>query len=178
MNNQNHYKSWSSLNQQLTGLLCNALKDRITYFYTTYSEVHNAYGRAAIRLDGKELVQFTWDKHYEQEIEENELYTSSDLTYEQTETFLKPFFDHDCILGNYDFLNAVSAFRDINIADALISDDCMIRILAILDRRCGKRTLQRLIDSHECDSWPDWAKQFAIIRFEAEKLPYRRMARI
>ena len=161
MNNRNHYKSWSSLNQQLTGLLCNALKDRITYFCTTYSEVHNAYGRAAIRLDGKELVQFTWDKHYE-----------------QTEAFLKSFFDHDCILGNYDFLNAVSAFREINIADALISDDCMIRILAILDRRCGKRTLQRLIDSHECDSWPDWAKQFAIIRFEAEKLPYRRMARI
>lgn len=72
-------------------------------------------------------------------------------------------------------MNAVSTFRDMSIADALISDDYIVRILAVLDRRCGKRTLERMIASRECDFWPDWAKQFAYIRFEAEGLNERRM---
>ncbi|MBQ2955785.1 MAG: hypothetical protein IJE08_04910 [Clostridia bacterium] len=176
MNHRNHYKSWSSLNQQLTGLLCDSLKGRITYFLTHYSDVHNIYGRAAIRLDGQELAQFTWAKDYEREIEEGEVYASSDMTDEELSAFLKPFFDKNCVLGKWDFLNAVSAFRDMSIQDALTSDDCIIRIFAILDRRCGKRTLQRLIDAHECDSWPDWARQFADIRFDAEGLSPERRA--
>lgn len=170
MNSRNHYKSWSFLNRQLSALLCDSLRDRITYFLTSYSEVHNAYGRAAIRLDGKELVQFTWDKHYEQELEESSLYASSDMTSEERDSFLKPFFDKNCVLGNYDFLNAVSAFRDMSIADALASDDYIIRVLAVLDRRCGKRTLERMIKAREYESWPGWAKQFACIRFHAEGL--------
>lgn len=170
MSLRNHYKSWSSLNRQLSGLLCDSLRDRITYFLTSYSEVHNAYGRAAIRLDGKELVQFTWNRHYEQELEESSLYASSNMTSEETDAFLKPFFDKNCVLGNYDFLNAVSAFRDMSIADALASDDYIVRVLAVLDRRCGKRTLQRMLGTGECESWPGWAKQFASIRFNAEGL--------
>lgn len=176
MNQRNHYKSWSSLNQQLTGLLCDSLRSRITYFLTSYSEVHNAYGCAAIRLDGKELVRFTWDKHYEQELEESALYASSDMTDKEREAFLKPFFDKNCVLGNYDFLNAASAFRDMSIADALVSDDYIVRVLAVLDRRCGKRTLERMIEAHECESWPDWTKQFACIRFDAEGLCAERRA--
>jgi hypothetical protein len=62
-----HYKSWSGLNKQLSGLLCEPLKNRITYFLTRYHDVHNSYGRASIRLDGKELVNFSWVEAYKQE---------------------------------------------------------------------------------------------------------------
>jgi len=51
-----HYKSWAGLRKQLEALLCDPLKGRVTYFLTRYHTVHNAYGRAAIRLDGKELL--------------------------------------------------------------------------------------------------------------------------
>ena len=62
-----HYKSWSGLNKQLTDAVCKELRGRITYFLTRYHDVHNAYGRAAIRLDGKELIQFSWVDMYRQE---------------------------------------------------------------------------------------------------------------
>lgn len=55
----NHYKSWVGLNKRLTQQLCEPLKNRITYFLTRYHKVHNSYGRASIRLDGKELAN--WD---------------------------------------------------------------------------------------------------------------------
>ena len=56
MNHNHHYKSWSSLNQQLTGLLCDSLRDRIRYFFTRHVESGGNHSRAAILLDGKELV--------------------------------------------------------------------------------------------------------------------------
>ena len=52
------YKSWSNLKKQMHDLLCDSLKDRIDYFCTSYREVHNAYGRAAIRYCQKELAAF------------------------------------------------------------------------------------------------------------------------
>ena len=63
----NHYKSWSGLNKQLNESLCDSLKDRISYFLTRYHEVHDSYGRASIKLDGKELVVFSWIDMYRQE---------------------------------------------------------------------------------------------------------------
>jgi hypothetical protein len=45
-----HYKSWTGLNKQLRENLCDELTDRIAYFLTRYHDVHNSYGRAAIRL--------------------------------------------------------------------------------------------------------------------------------
>ncbi len=44
-----HYKSWSEIKKRAEGLLCESLKGRVSYFFTYYHEVHNAYGRAAIR---------------------------------------------------------------------------------------------------------------------------------
>ena len=54
-----HYKSWSGLNKWLNECLCDELRGRVTYFLTRYHKVHDSYGRAAILLDGKELVRFS-----------------------------------------------------------------------------------------------------------------------
>ena len=61
------YKSWSNLKKQMNDLLCDSLKGKITYFYTNYHEVHNAYGRATINFNKKELVAFSWVEMYEQD---------------------------------------------------------------------------------------------------------------
>ena len=60
------YKSWGNLKKQLNGLLCDSLKNRISYFYTTYRQVHDTYGRATINCDKQELVAFSWHMRYEQ----------------------------------------------------------------------------------------------------------------
>ena len=72
--NTKNYKSWSNLKKQMTDLLADSLKDKISYFYTTYHEVHNAYGRATINYNKKELVSFSWVEMYEQEREISKIY--------------------------------------------------------------------------------------------------------
>ena len=67
---KNKYKSWSNLKKQLSELLCDSLKEKVSYFYTNYHNVHNVYGRATINYDKKELVEFAWVDRYVQESEE------------------------------------------------------------------------------------------------------------
>ena len=57
---KNNYKSWGGLKKQLESLLCDSLKDRISYFYTTYRKAHDHYGRASINLDKNEILNCEW----------------------------------------------------------------------------------------------------------------------
>ena len=70
----NHYKSWSALRAQLTERLCPAQRGRITHSKTSNHDVHTAYGRAAIRLDGRELVCFSWPAIYRQDADLHRLW--------------------------------------------------------------------------------------------------------
>jgi len=59
---------------------------------------------------------------------------------------------------------AAASFLKTPIMEALYSDNYMIRILAIVDRRIGKRTLQKLKKSGDYQSLPSWVKQFYELR--------------
>lgn len=61
-----------------------------------------------------------------------------------------------------DFLRAATAFLDLPIEAALGSDDPIIRILAILDRRVGRRTLQKI--RQQAPDLPPWVRQFYDLR--------------
>lgn len=166
-----HYKSWSALKKRLEGLLCDALKGRIEYFLTYYRKVHNAYGRAAIKLDGTELACFSWIEMCRQEWAEADAYKqASSLPYDEVRQALKPQWDADGTYCNNDFINAALEFLNLPIEDALSSENCLIQIFAILDRRTGKRTLLRIKESEAVQSYPEWVRQFYQLRFEAENL--------
>ncbi len=159
----NHYKSWSGLQKQLEDLLCAPLKSRITYFLTRYNSVHDAYGRAAIRLDGKELVSFSWDNAYKQQADARDKYMKTG-TYSLQDPDLRSEWNQTATLSEYDFLNATTTYLQLPIEDALTSDDPLIRTLAILDRRVGARTLQKIAQSDTMDTLPPWVKQFYDLR--------------
>ncbi len=129
----NHYKSWSGLNNQLAEYLCDSLRNRVTYFLTRYHEVHNSYGRAAIRLDGKELAVFSWIDMYKQDSDLNERWEETGI-WDSDALELKNKWEKEGILSDWDFLQAATDFLQMPIGEALISDNCLIRIFAILDR--------------------------------------------
>ena len=162
----NHYKSWSGLNKQLTERLCAPLQTRISYFLTRYHDVHNAYGRAAIRLDGTELVVFSWIEQYRQEAETDCLVRESGTTYEAATEQLKPKFDTNCTYSEMDFLSAALEYRDLSITDALHSENLIIRVLAILDKRAGKRTLQACVSEDAYQKLPHWVQQLYELRLQ------------
>lgn len=158
-------KSWGTLNKQLHETLCDELKDRITYFYTRFRQAHDAPACAAIRLDGKELLRFKWIESYEQESDISALIRSgSPLSIDEMDKQMKPKWDRDFTYGGGDFINAAHSFRNMAISDALNSEDYIIRILAIMDKRVGKRTLDTIREAKEYESYPDWVKQFYDLR--------------
>ena len=163
-----HYKSWSKLNRQLSDLLCDELKNRLSYFLTRYHKVHNSYGRAAIRLDDRELVCFSWIEMYHQEYDLNERCAETGA-WDDNDPELKNKWDADATYCDMDFLTAATAFLQTPILEALYSDNYIIRIFAIVDRRIGKRTLRRVRDSGEYQTLPSWVKQFYDLRLGANE---------
>lgn len=146
------------------------LKNRITYFLTRYHDVHNSYGRAAIRLDGKELVIFSWIEEIRQEVQIDQFMSENQGSYEAAEQALKPQFDDNCTYCDMSFLTAALNFRDLSIQDALQSENLIIRILAILDKRAGKRTLQRIVSEGAYKKLPQWVQQFYELRLQVDPL--------
>ena len=162
------YKSWSNLKKQMHDLLCDSLKDKISYFYTSYHEVHNAYGRATINYDKKEIAAFSWVEMYAQEREVSQLYAEGKkVSYGELE---KGKWMPECKLCDADFINSLTIYLKTDIATALNSDNYLLRVFAYMDRRVGKRTLIKIKD--DVEKLPDWVKQFYQIRCEADGIVF------
>ena len=178
------YKSWSNLKKQMNDLLCDSLKGKISYFYTSYHEVHNAYGRATIQYEKKEIVAFSWDRQYEQVQDIKEQYRKMDnvpsmfVDYEGSLNAYKTAniaatkekWMPNCTLCETDFLNSITIYLKTDIATSLRSDNYLLRVFAYMDRRVGKRTLIKIKD--DVEKLPDWVKQFYQIRCEADGIVF------
>ncbi len=159
----NRYKSWSGLNKQLKDRLCEPLKNRITYFLTRYHRVHNAYGRASIWLDGKELVCFSWVEMYRQEQDTHRRWKETGL-WDPRSPELQEKWNREAAFCEDDFLRAAANFLSLPIEAALASDNCLIRVFAILDQRVGKRRLEAIRAGEEYKTYPGWVRQFYELR--------------
>lgn len=68
-----------------------------------------------------------------------------------------------------EFAAALRRYRELEIALSLTEPDPNVRMLALLDRRVGKRTLTRLRE--EVRRWPGWLQEIYDLRAGAEGLP-------
>ena len=161
------YQSWSGLKRQLERLLCPALAPRVSYFLTRYHAVHNAYGRASVRVDGEEWASFTWADQYRQDADR---YAQWKVRREDEAALLAKW-RAEGTLSEHDFLYAAAAYRSKNPQAALTADDPLLRLFAVLDRRIGKRTLRALGDEGQLQAQPDWLLRFYLLRLSAEGIP-------
>ncbi|MDE7478329.1 MAG: hypothetical protein K2M91_10330 [Lachnospiraceae bacterium] len=162
----NHYKSWSKLNKQLSELLCDELKNHLSYFLTRYHKVHNSYGMAAIQLDRRELVCFSWIEAYHQEYDVHKIGMETGV-WDYDNPDLKSKWDANATYHDTDFLLAATSFLQTPVMESLYSDNYIIRIFAIVDRRIGKRTLHKIKESGDYQNFPTWVKQFYELRLES-----------
>lgn len=158
------YKSWSNLKKQMNDLLCDSLKETITYFYTSYHAVHNAYGRATINYNKKEMAAFSWVEMYKQDNDASQqLEEGKEYSYDK---MLRDKWMPACTLCEANFIDSLTVFLKTDISVSLYSDNYLLRIFAYMDRRVGKRTLVKIKDGIE--KLPEWVKQFYRIRCEAD----------
>ena len=158
--------TWSGIRKKLEGeYLADSLRGHISYFVTSYNRSHDHEGRAAIRYDGKEIIKgcyyYNWtkaalfpeDEKYERRMKE-------EFAFMDDTAIKLGVFDQTC------FYKGFKEFANQSIEKSLCSENLLVRIFAVLDRRVGKRKLLTLKENIENES--DSFKEFFTIRIRAE----------
>lgn len=158
--------TWSGIRKKLESeYLAKSLQGHIQYYATTYSRSHDHEGRAAIRYDGKEIIKgcywYNWTKADQ---------FPKDEKYERRMREENAFMDDIALkLGVFDQRSFYAAFQEFDqqsIEKSLKSENLIVRIFAVLDRRVGKRRLLMMKDTIEQE--PNTFKEFYAIRARAE----------
>lgn len=161
--------TWSGMRKKLEqDYLCSSLRGRIQYFVTSYSKCPDHEGRAAIRLDGEEVLKSNYYEYwiaYSQNRNKLQQNTSTHTLKETCEIALKMTLDDGCF-ETCDFYNAFQEFDNQSIEQSINSENPLVRVFALLDRRLGKRRL--LVLQENMEKGPDWVRLFYLIRMEAE----------
>jgi hypothetical protein len=127
---------WSKLKSRIKNLICPELKDRIDFHLTSYRESHDGADKVWITIDGQRVFSC---KHYPHEWARQDAFYAG-LRGEQIESLLREKEIH----SPNDFGNAMRHYLDLPIGDALKSANPLIKAFAIVDRRAGKRALEKL----------------------------------
>ena len=159
--------SWSGMRKYLEKeMLAESLKGRVRYWCTTYPGM-DGLRVFEICIDDVYKKQFAWDTLYADMLKKK--IDDSDITWSS----MRDYVDENSVeLRNVhickDFCDALADYRNQDIKDSIQSDNPIVRMFAVLDRRLGKRTLEKLKDT--LDEQPEWLKHFYLLRFEAENL--------
>lgn len=180
-------RSWSSIRKQLEqDLLCEKLRGRVQYFFTHYRKSHDEEARVCVRVDGKEYVMGNAYNYYVKGYAhlQNEMkqvmqipmrvwdFDENIFKYDEENTAVEEYIKKrqifDGAFSAYQIMKSIEDFLQMNIDDAIQSDNLILKMLALLDRRIGKRRLQKM--EEEMERQPDWLRFFYELRMEAEEL--------
>lgn len=180
-------QSWSSVRKKLEqNFLCEKLRGRVQYFFTHYRKSHDEEARVCVRVDGKEYVMGNPYNYYvkgyvhlEKEIKRAMQipmrvwdFDENVFEYDEENTAVEEYIKKRQIIDGefsaYQIMKSIEEFLQMNIDDALQSDNPILKMLALLDRRVGKRRLQKLAE--EMERQPQWLQFFYRLRLDAERI--------
>ncbi len=148
--------SWSGIRKKLeTEYLAPSLRGHIQYYATSYSRSPDHEGRAAIRYDGKEIIKGCYYNNWMKA----DLFPK-DEKYEKRMKKEFAFMDDTAL--------RLGIFDQQSIEMSLKSENLIVRIFAVLDRRVGKRRLALMKETIAEE--PDTFREFYAIRMKAEGL--------
>ena len=162
-------KSWSGVKKILEqDRLAPSLRGRVSYQATRYHDAHDDQGRIALLIDGQEVFSahpwrytgLSWPAFRAQDPEASYMESA------------EKYWNRELEKGCGDVGSFYRAFREYDtqsIEQSLESDDPLVRTLAIVDRRVGKRRLEAMRESGFAPE-PEWVWRFYQVRMEAEGL--------
>lgn len=137
-------KTWSKIRYKLEKeYLAESLRGHIRYFATSYSKCPDHEGRASILFDEKEIIE---GSYWEQWSKAPML--PKDEKYNLRISYEFPIMDNIALqFGHFDqrcFYEAFYEFDNQSIEKSLSSENAIVRVFALLDRRIGKRRLRSI----------------------------------
>ncbi len=161
-------KSWSGMRKYLEQeMLAESLKGRVRYSATTF-----------VGMDGDCVFELYIDdmliKRFSMETVASDLYNGGKPV--DMERFWKGYWEekNNTPIENRrefddrEFANALQVYRTVSISESLNNINPVVRMFAVLDRRVGKRTLEKM--RHDISSQPEWLKAVYKVRLEAENI--------
>ena len=138
--------TWSGIRNKLENdYLCPALRGHIQYFATSYSKSADHEGRAAIRVDGVEVLRSNYYTYFENVWTKFHHLRSTTLKdHDSAKEAINQAHAYALEQGTFDqkvFYEAFGIFDNQSIEKSLVSENPLVRIFALLDRRLGKRRL-------------------------------------
>ena len=155
--------SWSGMRKYLEQeMLADSLKGRVQYFCTSYP---NMDGKKIfeIRIDGKTHKRFSWEtvafrnKGLEQQEAWDNFWKEKNIPAEEKDEF-----------DDEDFCNALRIYRELPIEKSIFHKNPLVRMFAVLDRRIGKITLEKLTETAQ--DQPEWLRTIYLLRLTAENI--------
>lgn len=145
---------WSKTRKLFDARLADSLAGRLEIHVTRYGWTHDEDGRAWVTFDGQEVVNFcfwTFHNRYYQLAEEIRKISGTeryrDLPRQDVDTAgseAREILHQQGIFSEDEFLDALRDYLQLSVDDTLQSGNPLVRALAMLDRRLGKRRLQLL----------------------------------
>lgn len=159
--------SWSGMRNYLEKeMLADVLKGRIRYCCTKYPNTEEC-GHFEIRVDGKFFMRFSLETVAKSSYTGGKPTDRQRFWKEMWETWNMPLNSKDAYTDD-EFADALRLYRQNDIQTSICSENPITRMFALLDRRIGKRTLQKYKEAFLKDH--DWLKTLYLLRAEAEKL--------
>ena len=118
---------WSKLKQQVESMFADGVRGRVELRTTRYEKAHDRYGRSWITVDGHEIVNM-----------------SNYLPCGDSAVDGHPGRFEAGVFAGYDLPAAMREYLSLSIDRALDSPNPLVRALAVLDRRAGRRRLARV----------------------------------
>ena len=163
--------SWSGMRKYLEEeMIAEILRERVRYGCTTYVGMDGCH-IFEICVDKKPIKRFSWETvntyFIDNGYKNDSMYTG---TMGYWEGFMKtldtvPMTERTEYTDN-EFCDALEMYRNQNIQDSIDSENPLVRMFAVLDRRIGKRTLEKVKET--LDSQPEWLQGVYRLRMDAE----------
>ena len=165
--------SWSGMRKYLEQeMLADSLKGRIRYGCTTYIGMDDCKV-FEICIDGKQIKRFSLETVNTFFI--NNGYKQSSIPSGKSEYWSEfwVILDKTPISSRTEytdgeFCSALEEYRNQDVFKSICSENPLVRLFAVLDRRIGKITLINV--KTQIEDQPQWLQQFYKLRLEAENI--------
>ena len=173
--------SWSADRKRLEqDLLCEKLRGRVQYFFTHYHAAPDQYGRFAVRVDGQEVLRANPYQEVYYSLSADQIkeaasipareWTKRGYLHEEENQAAEEAGRNAALqaghIDSYDMPHAIHTYLNQPVEQSLWSADPLVRLFAVLDRRVGRRTLQKVRDAYP--DQPEWLRRFYRLRLDAE----------
>lgn len=167
--------TWSKVKQQMEGFMAESLVGKVQYSSSSYRYTKDKAGQCYLKVDSVEVFSMTknvegviWYKN-DQEVKKNQRILCSVtekeiailkeakpmipeerlsviLTEQKVNDCAKRIIDSQNQLVKSDFMNKIAEFLATSIDKSIESDDILLNVFALIDRRMGKSRLRKIRD--------------------------------